>query len=226
MLVIFDLDGTLVNSIADLAAASNYALEKCGFPIHSPEAYPYFVGNGVRKLIERVVPESARNEETIEKVLKEFTNYYNGHMTDKTMPYPGIVDLLVELKKRGDNIAVASNKYKAGVEKLIHHFFPMVEWSAIEGQQEGVPTKPDPSVVFEILSKCPTPKSEVLYVGDSGVDMITAARAGVDSVGVSWGFRPVKELNENFADYIVNSPEEILSLKPHGSDLLSDTSTM
>lgn len=216
MLVIFDLDGTLLNSIADLAAASNHALEKCGFPIHSPEAYPYFVGNGVRKLIERVLPEGARNEENVERVLKEFTIYYNEHMTDHTFPYPGMVDLLIELKKRGDNIAVASNKYKAGVEHLINHFFPMVEWSAIEGQQDGVPTKPDPSVVFEILAKCPTPKSEVLYVGDSGVDMITASRAGVESVGVSWGFRPVRELNEFYADHIVDSPEDILKIKPQG----------
>ncbi len=225
MLIIFDLDGTLLNSVADLAAASNHALEKCGFPIHSPEAYPYFVGNGVRKLIERVVPEDVKNVETIDRVLREFTRYYNEHMTDRTLPYPGIIDLLIELKKRGDNIAVASNKYKAGVEHLIHHFFPMVEWSAVEGQQEGVPTKPDPSIVFEILAKCPTPKSEVLYVGDSGVDMITATRAGVESVGVSWGFRPVSELNDAYADHIVNLPEEILQIKPHGLDLDSAIST-
>lgn len=215
MLVIFDLDGTLLNSVADLATASNYALKECGFPIHSPEAYPFYVGNGVRKLIERVLPENARDEETINKVLEIFTHYYNDHMTDKTVPYPGIVDLLKALKERGDNIAVASNKYQAGVENLIRHYFDMVEWSAIEGQQEGVPTKPDPSIVFDILSKCPTPKSEVLYVGDSGVDMITAARAGVESVGVTWGFRPVKELKNNFADNIVNNPDEILELVPH-----------
>lgn len=215
MLVIFDLDGTLLNSVADLATASNHALNECGFPIHSPEAYPYYVGNGVRKLIERVLPENARDEETINNVLKIFTRYYNDHMTDKTVPYPGIVDLLVALKNRGDKIAVASNKYQAGVEQLIHHYFNMVEWSAIEGQREGVPTKPDPSIVFNILTKCPTPKSEVLYVGDSGVDMITASRAGVESVGVTWGFRPVKELKNNYADNIVNNPNEILELIPH-----------
>lgn len=212
MLVIFDLDGTLLNSIADLATATNYALEQSGYPTHAPEAYPYFVGNGVRRLLERVLPEDARSTENIDTMLRHFREYYDVHMTDLTQPYAGIEEMLLELRRNNINVAVASNKYQLAVERLIHHFFPNVEWAAIEGQKEGVPTKPDPSIVFEILSKCPTKKSEVLYVGDSGVDMDTARRAGVTSMGVAWGFRPVHELTEHFADHIAHKPENVTTL--------------
>lgn len=212
MLVIFDLDGTLLNTIADLAAASNHALERAGYPMHSPEAYPYYVGNGVRRLMERVLPEEARTPEEITRVLGFFTEYYGEHLYTFTQPYPGIPELLDELRRNDIDIAVASNKYQAAVGKLIDHFFGSLRWSAIEGQKEGVPTKPDPSIVFEILSECPTPKRQVLYVGDSGVDMVTARRAGVTSVGVTWGFRPEKELRDNYADHIATRPDRILSL--------------
>lgn len=212
MLVIFDLDGTLLNTIADLASASNYALRETGFPEHAPEAYPYFVGNGVRRLLERVLPEDARTPDNIDTMLRHFRHYYDAHMADLTRPYPGIDDLLRDLRGHDISVAVASNKYQLAVERLIHHFFPSIEWAAIEGQKEGVPVKPDPSIVFEILSKHPTPKAEVLYVGDSGVDMDTARRAGVTSVGVTWGFRPVHELTEHFADHIAHTPRSILDL--------------
>ena len=212
MLIIFDLDGTLLNTIADLAAATNYALEQCGYPTHSPEAYPYFVGNGVTKLLERVLPEDMRIRTNIDRMRRHFTEYYEVHMTDLTTPYPGIMDLLTKARERGYDVAVASNKYQAAVTRLIEDFFPDIKWAAVEGQKEGVPVKPDPSIVFSILSACPTPKTKVLYVGDSGVDMVTARRAGVESAGVTWGFRPVKELQENLADNIVSNPEEILAI--------------
>lgn len=209
MLVIFDLDGTLLNTIADLAAAANYSLERCGFPTHSPEAYPYFVGNGVTKLLERVLPEDVRTAENVKLLSGYFRDYYGSHLYDHTQPYPGVPEMLVALRERGVKVAVASNKYQQAVERLIHHFFPNVEWVAIEGQKEGVPVKPDPSIVFEILSKSPTPKSRVLYVGDSGVDMETARRACVTSVGVTWGFRPERELREYYADRLVYRANEI-----------------
>lgn len=212
MLVIFDLDGTLLNTIADLAAAANYALEQAGYPTHSSEAYPYFVGNGVSKLLERVLPEDMRSAENVEKLRVYFKEYYGANMTRHTRPYEGIQDLLSALRERGINVAVASNKYQTAVDKLVRHYFPTIEWAAIEGQKEGVPVKPDPSIVFEILSKCPTPKSQVLYVGDSGVDMDTARRAGVISIGVTWGFRPEKELRSHFADNIVSDTQQILEL--------------
>lgn len=211
-LVIFDLDGTLLNSIADLGNAANHALEKAGFPTHPAEAYPRFVGNGVRRLIERVLPESHRTRETVNRLLVDFKEYYNDHLTDETRPYPGIPELLRDLTDRGIKVAVASNKYKGAVEVLIRHYFPKIPWAAIEGQKEGIPVKPDPSVVFEILAEVPTPKSGVLYVGDSGVDIETARRACVESCGVTWGFRSRQELQENYAAHIVDTPSQLLRL--------------
>ena len=211
-LAIFDLDGTLLNTIEDLGYAANHALQAHGYPTHSIASYPFFVGNGVRRLIERVLPEDARTEATIDRLLVTFKEYYNDHNTDYTKPYEGIPELLSLLSSRGVAIAVASNKYQAATEKLISHFFPTLSFIAVEGQKEGVPVKPDPSIVFEILAKAKTPKADTIYIGDSGVDMETACRACVDSVGVTWGFRPEKELVENHADTIVNSPGDIEKL--------------
>lgn len=211
-LIIFDLDGTLINTIADLADATNYALQACGFPSHPSEMYPLFVGNGVVRLIERALPEEARTPETIEKVRRHFIKYYDEHCTEKSQPYPGIRDLLKDLNSEGIKLAVASNKYQKAVDKIIRHYFPDVEWVAIEGHKDGVPHKPDPSIVFEILSISPTPKSKVLYVGDSGTDMTTAQRACVDSVGVTWGFRPKIELERGYATHIVSDPDDIFTL--------------
>ena len=211
-LAIFDLDGTLLNTIEDLGYAANNALQAHGYPTHSIASYPFFVGNGVRRLIERVLPEDARTEATIDRLLVTFKEYYNDHNTDYTKPYEGIPELLSLLSSRGVAIAVASNKYQAATEKLISHFFPTLSFIAVEGQKEGVPVKPDPSIVFEILAKAKTPKADTIYIGDSGVDMETARRACVDSVGVTWGFRPEKELVENHADTIVNSPGDIAKL--------------
>ena len=199
-LAIFDLDGTLLNTIEDLGYAANHALQAHGYPTHSIASYPFFVGNGVRRLIERVLPEDARTEATIDRLLITFKEYYNDHNTDYTKPYEGIPELLSLLSSRGVAIAVASNKYQAATEKLISHFFPTLSFIAVEGQKEGVPVKPDPSIVFEILAKAKTPKADTIYIGDSGVDMETARRACVDSVGVTWGFRPEKELVENHAN--------------------------
>lgn len=213
-LVIFDLDGTLLNTIDDLGAAANYALTQCGFPTHAISSYPYFVGNGVTRLLERVLPDNHRDEETVTQLRRRFMEYYDEHNAVSTVPYNGVVELLETLSRRDVRLAVASNKYHSAVVSIINHYFPQINWVAVEGQKEGVPVKPDPSIVFDILSKCPTPKSEVLYVGDSGVDMETARRACVESVGVSWGFRPVKELKEFYADHIVDAPIEILDFIP------------
>lgn len=211
-LVIFDLDGTLLNTIEDLGIATNYALEAEGFPTHSMQAYPLFVGNGVRRLIERALPEDMRSTQVIDRVQARFVEYYSEHGSDHSVPYHGIPELLAALTEAGVKLAVASNKYQAAVTDLVHHFFPDIPWAAVEGHKEGVPVKPDPSIVFEILGKSPTPKDEVLYVGDSGVDMETARRACVDSVGVTWGFRPVRELRQAYATHIVTLPAAILPI--------------
>ncbi len=210
--VIFDLDGTILNTIDDLAAATNHALQSLGFPQHGLWVYPDMVGNGVGRLMERALPEDARNEKTINAMLAAFKEYYGEHCCDATRPYPGIPELLEELSARGVNLAVTSNKYQEAVTKLIHHYFPTANFRAILGNEEGIPRKPDPSIVFKALSICPTPKSEVLYVGDSGVDMETARRACIESVGVSWGFRSIHELKEAYADHIVSTPSQISGL--------------
>lgn len=209
-LAIFDLDGTLLNTIADLGNACNYALRTLGFSEHALTTYNFMVGNGVRKLIERAEPDA--NPETVERLLNLFREYYDAHSTDHTKPYPGIPQLLHELQSRGVAIAVASNKYQEAVTRIVTHYFPDIEFVEMRGQQEGFPTKPDPSIIFAILNGYPTPKQQVLYIGDSGVDMETARRACVESVGVTWGFRPASELRGAYADHIVTTPEEILAL--------------
>lgn len=215
-LVIFDLDGTLLNTIEDLAQAANYALEKNEFATHSMASYPFFVGNGVRRLITRVLPEDHRDEETVNRLLKDFKEYYDEHCTQYTRPYDGMPELLMDLHEMGVRMAVASNKYQHAVDKIIGHYFPDINFVAIEGQREGMNIKPDPSIVFSILAKAQMPKADTLYVGDSGVDMETARRACVDSVGVTWGFRPQKELNEYHANCIVNRPLDILDVVENG----------
>lgn len=211
-LVIFDLDGTLLNTIDDLANATNHALRTLGYPVHGLWVYPNMVGNGVRKLIERALPDDSRSEKCINDALAEFKAYYNEHCCDATVPYPGIEKMLEDLTAKGVNLAVTSNKYQDAVTKIIAHYFPNANFKAILGNTEGMPRKPDPSIVFKALLMCPTPKENVLYVGDSGVDMETARRACVESVGVSWGFRPIHELKEAYADHIVSSPTQIIDL--------------
>ena len=211
-LVIFDLDGTLLNTIEDLGHAANYALEKNGLPTHTIASYPFFVGNGVRRLITRVLPEDNRTPAIIDTLLKDFREFYDVHCCDCTKPYAGIPELLRDLRDQDVKVAVASNKYDAAVQKIINHYFGDIDFVAIQGQVDGVNVKPDPSIVFGILAKAQVPKSEVLYVGDSGVDMETARRACIDSVGVTWGFRPEKELVEYYAGTIGHQPNVILDL--------------
>lgn len=170
------------------------------------------VGNGVRKLIERALPDDSLSERTINEALAAFKEYYDDHCFDKTKPYPGIPELLNDLTARGVSLAVTSNKYSSAVDKIIAHYFPNDNFKAVLGSVDGMPRKPDPSIVFQALSMNPTPKAQVLYVGDSGVDMETARRACVESCGVSWGFRPITELKSALADHIVSTPSQILDL--------------
>lgn len=213
--VIFDLDGTLLNTIDDLGMATNHALESEGFTTHPLEAYPMMVGNGVSRLIERALPDECRTRDTVDRLLVSFREYYDVHLADNTKPYPGIPELLRELQERGVALAVASNKYQEAVTRLMDIFFPDILWAAAEGNRPDVPRKPDPSIVFDILSTHPTPKAETLYVGDSGVDMETARRACIESVGVTWGFRPVSELRDYHADHIIYNPADILPIVEH-----------
>lgn len=211
-LIIFDLDGTLLNTIADLAQSTNHALQALGYPIHPETAYNFMVGNGIDKLFERALPEGEKNEENVLHVRKEFIPYYDIHNADKSRPYPGIPELLLQLQEAGLQPAVASNKYQAATEKLIAHYFPGIRFAAVFGQREGINVKPDPTIVHDILAIARTDKEDVLYVGDSGVDMQTAANAGITACGVTWGFRPRTELEAFRPEYIVNEAGEIFTI--------------
>lgn len=210
-LVIFDLDGTLLNTIADLAASTNHALAANGYPTHPTEEYRFFVGNGINKLFERALPEGEKTEANVLKIRQRFIPYYDVHCVDLTKPYPGIPELLKTLQQRSVQIAVASNKYQRATGKLIPYFFPDIHFTAILGQREGVPRKPDPQIVHEIMRMANVSTDEVLYVGDSNVDMQTANNARVDSVGVTWGFRPRAELEQGSPFAIIDKAEELLS---------------
>lgn len=209
-LIIFDLDGTLLDTIGDLAVACNAVLAARGLPQHTYEQYRRFVGNGIMRLVERVLPEALRTPDTVAAVRADFVKYYTEHIDIHTVPYRGIPELLAQLVRRDIRLAVASNKFQAGTEKLIRRFFPDISFAAVLGQREGVPLKPDPTVAEEILAATGVARARTLFVGDSGVDMLTAAAAGIRSAGVTWGFRDRAELLEAGAWRIVDRPEALL----------------
>lgn len=211
-LIVFDLDGTLLDTIGDLAAACDAVLERHGLPRHTLEEYRHFVGNGIMRLVERALPEELRTPERVARVRADFVQYYTEHIDRLTRPYDGIPELLAELGRRGVRLAVASNKFQTGTEKLVRLFFPAAAFDPVLGQRPDVPLKPDPAVVEEILAITGIRRERVLYAGDSGIDMLTAAAAGVASVGVTWGFRTREELLESGAGRIVERPLEILDL--------------
>lgn len=209
-LVIFDLDGTLLDTIEDLAVSINYVLEKSGYPTHSVEEYKYFVGNGVIKLIERALPEEFCTTELIARFQADYISHYAEHGRDNTAPYHGIPELLDELKGRGVTLAVASNKHHPATVELIEHYFGTETFAVIYGKRDLVEPKPDPTIVLDIMRQCGVTPAEVLYVGDSSTDMQTARNASVRAVGVTWGFRTQRELEEHGATYIIDSPMELL----------------
>ncbi|MEN8078735.1 HAD family hydrolase [Clostridioides difficile] len=210
--VIFDLDGTLLDTLEDLANACNYALKVCGFKTHNTCDYVKFVGNGRYKLIERIVPEEyKKNEDIINKVLELFDQYYGQHMIDMTKPYDGIYEMLEELNKKHIKLAVVSNKPHEFAEDVVKKYFGET-FEITYGQRPNHPTKPDPKTVFEVMESLKVDKTECIYVGDSDVDVNTAKNADVKSVGVDWGFRGAGELREAGADYIIEKPAELITL--------------
>lgn len=211
-LVIFDLDGTLLNTIADLAHSTNYALNQLGYPTHEVEQYNFMVGNGINKLFERALPEGEKTVENVLRVRKIFIPYYDLHNADDSCPYPGITELLSELQSLGILLAIASNKYQTATQKLVAHYFPQINFIAVFGQREGINVKPDPAIVRDILKIANIEKENVLYVGDSGVDMQTAANAEITACGVTWGFRPRTELEKYKPQHIVDTAKEIKKL--------------
>ncbi len=208
-IVIFDLDGTLLNTIGDLAYSCNVTLERHNLATYSLAEYKTFVGNGMLRLVERVIPEDLRTEELVATLRGEFVEYYHENISDYTEIYPGIEELLHKLQNEGYSLAVASNKFQEGTRKLISHFFPTINFEVVLGQRKGVALKPDPQIVLDIMEQTGFGAEDILYVGDSGIDMNTAKAAGVESVGVTWGFRPRAELEECEPDHIVDRAEDI-----------------
>lgn len=211
-MVIFDLDGTLLNTIDDLGYACNHALRQCGYPTHAISDYPKLVGNGVRKLVERALKAGhvEATEQVTDQVMKAFVPYYNAHNCDFTKPYEGIPELLGKLKAKGCRMAVASNKYQEATQTIVSRFFPGI-FDVVLGERIGVPRKPDPQIVRDILTRLNAQKENALYLGDSLVDRDTATNAGVPFVACSWGFVPRAQLVEAGCQRIIDHPDELWS---------------
>jgi len=208
-LLIFDLDGTILNTLEDLTDSTNYVLAKYYFPERTIDEIRRFVGNGIGKLIQRSVPYNTMPE-LIKRVLKDFKEYYGAHCADKTKPYDGIPELLKKLKEQGYKTAVVSNKADFAVQQLCGEYFPGL-FDFVVGERKGIRKKPAPDSVLEVLERLQVEKKDVLYIGDSEIDIQTADNAGVDRVSVEWGFRTKKELMLWGAKKIAKTPEEILS---------------
>ena len=207
---IFDLDGTLVNSLDDLANNANDTLHAYGFPVHEVEAYRYFVGNGSRKLIERILPEKhATDMAFVEQFMSEYKDCYARNLLQKTKPYDGIMEMLEELRRRGIPMAVCTNKHQSAAEMIVKTLFPHGIFQEIIGDQEGLPRKPDPQKVLRIMKNFGVTGEQTAYFGDTDVDMDTARNAGAFAVGVLWGFRAREELVAHGADILLTHPMEL-----------------
>ena len=204
---IFDLDGTLLDSLTDLAISCNYALRVNNMPERSLDEVRHFVGNGVKKLMERAIPDGLQNP-AFEKTYNDFRQHYLVHNLDNTKPYPGIVSLLQRLHSEGKNIAVVSNKFYAATQNLVKHFFGEYVTVAI-GERENIRKKPAPDTVIEALRQLNASASGAVYIGDSDVDVMTAHNSGMPCISVLWGFRDKEFLKENGATTFVTPPDEI-----------------
>lgn len=206
-LVIFDLDGTLLNTIGDLAAAGNHTLAEMGYPQHPEDSYRHFVGNGIPKLIERMLPADC-GEDVRKQALERFMEYYSQHKCDRTKPYPGIPELVRELKSRGVICGANSNKAHEFTNELIRMNFGE-EITEIIGYGAGFPAKPDPGAALEMLRRTKIPPEQALYVGDSDVDVMTGHNAGIAVCSALWGFRSYDELAPLKPEYFAHDPEEL-----------------
>lgn len=207
--VIFDLDGTLLNTLDDLADSTNYALSKFGYPTRTIEEVRQFVGNGVAKLIERAIPEG-KNNSNFEKCLSIFKENYAQNMYNKTAPYNGIIEMLSNLKSKGIKIAVVSNKFDLAVKELCKKYFEgFIDFAAGENEAQGIKKKPAPDTVISVLNEFNFAPEDAVYVGDSDVDIMTAKNSKMPCISVTWGFRDEKFLLENGATILINAPSEI-----------------
>lgn len=209
--VIFDLDGTLLNTIDDLADAGNYVCRRRGWPTHTVGEYQYFVGNGMAKLVERFSPQQARTPEQLAATLEEFMAYYGRHKQDKTAPYDGMDQALRRMKGAGVNLAVLSNKADEMALPVVEGYYPGV-FPLVQGALPGVPTKPDPTLLYKLMERMGAKREDTLFVGDSDVDIRTAKNGGLRSCGVLWGFRTREELVAEGADFLADTPQALAGL--------------
>ena len=209
-IVIFDLDGTLLNTIGDLAASVDYVMRSRNLPEHTDAEYRQMVGGGIKRLVERALPEElAANESYVDECVTQFRRYYVDNIDRHTVPYEGMCELLRDLQRAGVKLAVASNKFQHGTDRLVLKFFGDIDFVAIEGNREGAPLKPDPQIVTGILSRVGIAPERAVMIGDSGIDICTAQAAGIDSIGVAWGFRFAEELFEAGAKRVVSEVDEL-----------------
>jgi phosphoglycolate phosphatase len=206
---IFDLDGTLLNTIADLCNSMNLAMDDYGYPRFSEAEIKLKVGNGMKLLTRRSVPE-AYDDKHVDEVMRVFLDYYALHQMDNTAPYPGIVGLLRKLNQMGIQCGVISNKQNPNTQSIIKHFFSDIDFTFVSGEVPGIDPKPDPTLTLQCIAKMNLKPEEILYVGDTKVDVQTGHNAGLQVVGVTWGFRDRQELIDNHAEFLVDHPAELL----------------
>lgn len=209
--VLFDLDGTLVNSLDDLADSVNYSLSKFGLPEHKTEEFKYFAGNGIAKMVERAIPADLRGTSVYKKVLDVFFKYYSVHFADNTKPYGGLKELVCDLKQMGIKIAVVTNKAQQIAENVVKTAYGDI-FDIICGKQENAPLKPDPYGAISVMRELGVSNSECIFLGDSSIDMETGINCGALPVGVLWGYRTADELLKSGAKYIIGNPEELLGI--------------
>ncbi len=210
--IIFDLDGTLLDTLGDIADAVNRVLVSRGYPVHSKENYKWFVGNGAKRLIENALPPDQLSPAIIEACLKEFIDDYHNHWSVTTHPYPGITDLIAGLMEKRIPMAVVTNKPHRFAQAMMDHYFDTSAFGPILGQQDGIPSKPHPQQALTAAEVMGSRSAACIFLGDSAVDMETAVRAGMQPIGAGWGFRPADELAKAGADAILARPEELLKM--------------
>ncbi len=214
--VIFDLDGTLLDTLQDLSDSVNSALLKYGFPAHTPEEYKARIGNGFRNLMEVSLPADCRDDATISNVLNEFLDVYSKNYTRRTKPYDGIEQLLSELTRKNVLLGINSNKRTDYTEELVRKNFPNISFVGVFGERSGVAKKPDPTSALEIAALMKLKPEEIIYIGDSGTDIQTGINAGMATAGVLWGFRGIEEFTQAHADDVFHAPHEITELLSFG----------